>query len=625
MLAASFALALSPTIPFMGPIGAVRVGRVNGQWVGNPTHAQQEASDLDLVVAGTADSIMMVEAGAQFVSEADLVAALDYAHAIIREQVKVQLAFAAQCGVPAKAAYVPDVDVAPLDAFVEAQCRSAIEAACKMDKEPRKEALALAKTSLKAAVKALPEDHAVSQVLAAMAGIDVVSEAFKRAQKQVVRARIVNEGIRPDGRKTTEIRSIKCDVGVLPRVHGSALFTRGSTQALSICTLGAPGDAQRLDGVDPLTEKRWLHHYAFPSYSVGEVRPNRGPGRREIGHGALAERAVAASLPTQEVFPYVMRVNSEIMESNGSSSMASTCGATLALMDAGVPLTDVVGGIAMGLIKEGSQNVILSDILGEEDFLGDMDFKVTGSAKGITALQMDIKVQGISVDIIRNALAQAREGRLHILGKMAEAIEKPRTSLSPFAPRIITLNVGTDMIGTVIGPGGKMIRSIIERTGATIDIQDDGTVLITASDERGEEARKIIEDLTRRIEAGMMIKGTVVSMIAIGAFVQIAPGRDGMIHISQFPYRIPAIDCVFEVGDEVLVRVVDVDDRGRINLTLRDITDEQRAEVGLAPFPKLEDLPEPKPQPEGGEERGGFRGGRDRDRGPRGGGGGFRR
>jgi polyribonucleotide nucleotidyltransferase len=620
ILAASFALTLASDIPFCGPIGAVRVARVNGQLVANPTFQEQESSALDLVVAGTKDSIMMVEAGANFVTEDELIAALAFAHEEIKNQVAQQLAFAAQCGVKQREAYVPEFDNTPVYEFVKAQVLTQVQGAYhNFDRETRQNLLKAAKESAKAAFDALGEDHELTQLVKAQ-DINVFGESFKKLEKTVMRTMVLEEGIRADGRKTTDIRPIKCHVGVLPRVHGSALFTRGSTQVLSIATLGSPGDAQNLDGIDPLKEKRWMHHYAFPSYSVGEVRPSRGPGRREIGHGALAERAVAASLPTKEAFPYTLRVNSEVLESNGSSSMASTCGATLALMDAGVPLNTVVGGIAMGLVKEGDRAVILSDIQGLEDFLGDMDFKVTGNRTGVSALQMDIKIEGISVELMRQALEQARQGRIHILDKMAEAIAQPRTDLSPSAPRIITLKVDQAQIGTVIGPGGKMIRSIIETTGATIDIEDDGTVIITSADKGGEQAREIILNLTKKILPGEYYKGKINSIIPIGAFVELLPGKDGMVHISQFPVRIPAIEAVVKVGDEVLVKVVDVDDRGRINLTMRGVTDEQRAEFGLEPFVIPDNLdeyvaPPPPPRREGGYnnrgggDRGGSRGG----------------
>lgn len=623
ILGASLALVLSEGVPFMGPLGAVRVGRVAGEFVLNPTFKELEDSDLDLVVAGTQDSIMMVEAGAEFVSEEDMLSAIELAHTAIKEQVAFQLAFAAKCGVNTEWRYQPELDTAPLVTFVAEQAEATITTAYhEFDRERRQTLLSEAKQAARNAVDALDESHSV-RVLLDSTELDLFGEAFKKVEKRVMRAMVVNEGVRADGRKPDEIRPIQAQVGLIPRVHGSALFTRGSTQALSIATLGAPGEAQRLDGVDPATEKRWIHHYAFPSYSVGEVRPMRGPGRREIGHGALAERAVLPSLPDETAFPYVIRVNSEIMESNGSTSMASTCGATLALMDAGVPLKQIVGGIAMGLIKEGDRTVVLSDIQGVEDFLGDMDFKVTGTRDAVTALQMDIKIKGISVDIMREALIQARTGRLHILDKMAEAIQQPRAELSRWAPRIITIQIEPDMIGTVIGPGGKMIRSIIEETGATIDIEDSGRVVITSvQGEGGERAVEIIENLTRKIEPGMMIVGKVVGTIPVGAFVQLAPGRDGMIHISQFPVRVPTVEDAVKLQEDVLVRVVDVDEKGRISLTMKGITNEQRAEYGLPPleFPEFDESAFRSREDRG--PRGGGGGGGGRDRGPRGGGGG---
>lgn len=636
---ASLALTLAKEIPFQGPLGSVRIGRINGKLVVNPTFDQDDESDLDLVVAGTADSIMMVEAGANFVSEELLIEALELAHEEIKAQVAFQLEFAKQCGVE-KEPFVLDIDPAPLKDFVFSETEAALnEAFHTSDREARQEKLKAAKEAVKAKIEALDESHELKQLLESLPP-SAFNEAFKSAEKKIMRRMVVEEGLRADGRGITEIRPIKAHVSLLPRVHGTALFTRGSTQALSIATLGAPGDIQRLDGVDPATEKRWIHHYSFPAYSVGEVRPNRGAGRREIGHGALAERAVAPSLPSKEEFPYVLRVNSEIQESNGSTSMASTCGASLALMDAGVPVKCPIGGIAMGLIKEGDKTVVLSDIQGLEDFLGDMDFKVAGSSDGITALQMDIKIQGISIDIMRTALEQARVGRLHILEKMAMALPGPRPALSKWAPRILTIKIDTDSIGTVIGPGGKMIRSIVEETGAQIDIEDDGTVLISSVEgEGGEKALEIIQNLTKKFEKDMMVVGKVVSTIPIGAFVQLAPGKDGMVHISQFPFRVPTVEDAVSVGDEVLVRVVDIDERGRINLTMRGITNEERAEHGLpALVPPVND---PNAEPRDFEERGGGRdrgprreggggyrgGGGGRDRGPRrdgGGGGGYR-
>ncbi len=593
ILGASMALELSG-LPFEGPVGAVRVGRINGQFIANPTYAQtQDESDLDLVVAGTDDSIMMVEAGATFVSEADMIAAIDFAHQEIKKQVLIQNQFRAQCGVTKKA-FVPEYDLNPLFNYVDGIIHQAVfDAYHDFDRDSRKEKLEKAKETLKQAVEALPETDAIKTFLTEQP-LDHLSETFKKVEKKIMRAMIIEEGVRADGRKNTEIRPITCEVGFLPRAHGSGLFTRGNTQVLSVCTLGSPGDAQELDGVDPTKEKRWIHHYSFPGFSVGEVKPMRGAGRREIGHGALAERAIAPALPDKETFPYTLRVNSEVLESNGSTSMASTCGTSLALMQAGVPLKSPIGGIAMGLIKEGDKSVVLSDIQGVEDFLGDMDFKVTGNTEGITALQMDIKIRGISVDIMKTALAQAREGRIHILGKMAEAINTPSETLSPFAPRILTMRVDTDQIGTVIGPGGKMIRSIIEETGATIDIEDSGLVTITSVGLGGEQAREIIKRLTMKIERGMIMPGKVVRIIPIGAFVELVPGKDGMVHISQITQaRVQKVEDYLQVGDQVLVKVVDIDDRGRVNLSMKGVTPEER--VGFEHIPLVPREPASSP------------------------------
>lgn len=583
---ASMALELSG-LPFYGPIGGVRVGRINGQLIVNPTFSESEQSDLDLVVAGTEDSIMMVEAGCDFVAEADMLKALDFAHEQIKEQVKVQKEFAAQCGIVKKDfVFELEKDLKPVQQFVNDLAEADIEKAYhEFDRARRKELLDAAKEKVLAALAAKPEDDAIKKFLAAQP-IDYLAESFKKTEKRIMRTMITTEGVRADGRQAEDIRPINCQVGLLPRVHGSGLFTRGNTQALSVVTLGGPGEAQRLDGVDPATEKRWMHHYSFPSYSVGEVRPMRGPGRREVGHGALVERGIAPVLPNKEDFGYTIRVNSDILESNGSTSMASTCGSILALMDAGVPLKAPVGGIAMGLIKEGEKFVVLSDIQGVEDFLGDMDFKVIGTRDGITALQMDIKIRGISLEIMKAALEQARKGRLSILDRMEAVIPEPRADLSPWAPRILTFFIDKDQIGTVIGPGGKMIRSIIEETGATIDIEDSGLVTITSQEgEGGIRARDIIERLTRKIERGMVVMGKVVRTIPIGAFVELFPGKDGMVHISQLaPRRVQTVEEVINVGDEVLVKVVDIDERGRINLTIKGVSDEERAKHGLEPL-----------------------------------------
>ncbi|MDX2085216.1 MAG: polyribonucleotide nucleotidyltransferase [Candidatus Melainabacteria bacterium] len=615
---ASLALELAGA-PFMGPVGAVRVGLLDGELIINPTYEELERSELDLVVAGTEDSIMMVEAGAKFVPEETLLEALDYAHEEIRKQVEFQRQFVQKCGVEKKE-FVPPYDASSFQAYVDSLIGQEIETAYhNFDKNARKALLDAAKEKLKSTIALLEESHEVVQFLESN-GKDRVGDAFKALEKKTMRAMILKEGVRADGRKAEEIRPIHCEVGRLPRVHGSGLFTRGSTQVLSICTLGAPGDAQKLDGVDPATEKRWMHHYAFPGFSTGEVRPMRGPGRREVGHGALAERAIAPVLPPKEKFPYTLRVNSDVLESNGSTSMASTCGAILALMDAGVPIQEPVGGIAMGLIKENDQYVVLSDIQGIEDFLGDMDFKVTGTRDGVTALQMDIKIRGISIDIMRIALEQARLGRLHILDKMALTIQQPRTELSKWAPRILTMKIDTDMIGTVIGPGGKMIRSIIEETGATIDIEDDGTVTITSvSGDGGERALAIVQRLTQKLEPGMLSVGKVVRILPIGAFVELGPGRDGLVHISQLVNRrVNSVEDVLNVGDEVLVKIVDIDDRGRVNLTMKGVTDEEREINGFPPLETLTAHLPPAPERPERDDRGPGGGGGDR----RGGGGG---
>lgn len=578
ILGASAALVLSG-LPFDGPVGAVRVGIVEGELIANPTYDEIEKSELDLVVAGTADSIMMVEAGAEFVNEETILRAIDFAHGEIRNQVKAQLELAQKCGVERKP-FVPEVDLTPLkDLAFKTLEQDVIAAFHDFDRDSRKEKLDAARLKLDETIAALPETDPV-KVLIASSDLNYVAEMFKKVEKRVMRDMVIKENVRADGRNPEEIRPITCRVGLLPRTHGSALFTRGSTQVLSLCTLGSPGDAQELDGVEPLTEKRWIHHYNFPGFSVGEVKPLRGAGRREIGHGALAERAITASLPPKEDFGYTIRVNSEVLESNGSTSMASTCGASLALMDAGVPVKTPISGIAMGLIKEGDDYKVLSDIQGVEDFLGDMDFKVTGNEEGITALQMDIKIQGISLEIMRIALEQARKGRLHILGKMSEALSKPRTELSQWAPRMITMKIEPDTIGTVIGPGGKMIRSIIEETGATIDIEDSGLVTITSvSGDGGERAREIIKKLTMKVERGMLVVGKVVRIIPAGAFVELTPGKDGMVHISQLENRrVEKVEDVVRVGQEVLVKVTDIDDRGRINLTMKGVTPEERAQ-----------------------------------------------
>lgn len=579
MLGASFALMLSGA-PFEGPIGAVRVSRdEQGNLIANPTHQQADKSDLDIVVSGTHDSVIMVEAGCKFVTEDDIMAAVEFAQEEIRKQCDAQLAFAKECGVE-RQEFVNPYDTTELKNIINETAHDMIfDAYHNFDRKYRQEKLDEAKKLVKEKIDALPEDHYIKQIMEE-SGIDFVAEEFKAAEKKIMRAMILDEGVRADGRKSNEVRPIWCEVGVLPRAHGSAVFTRGQTQVLSVATLAGPGMKQDLDGVDPETERRYMHKYIFPGFSVGEVKPLRGPGRREVGHGALAERANIPALPSQEEFGYTIRVTSDVLESNGSTSMASTCGSSMALMNAGVPVKSMIGGVAMGMItEEGKEPVVLTDIQGIEDFLGDMDFKVTGNDTGITALQMDMKAKGIANATLRRALQQAKEGRLHILGEMRKAISAPADHLSPFAPQICTLTIPTEDIGTVIGPGGKQIRAIIDASGAEIDIQDSGVVTITSNDQEGADiAKRMIKELTFKPEQGMVMKGKVVRIIPIGAFVELAPGKDGMVHISQVcNERIDAIEPHLNVGDECIVKVIKIDDKGRVNLTIKGVTEEEKA------------------------------------------------
>ena len=579
MLGASFALMLSGA-PFEGPIGAVRVGKLDGCLIANPTHQQAEKSDLDIVVAGTADSVIMVEAGCNFVTEEDIMEAVEFAQVEIKKQCEVQLAFAKECGIE-KQEFVNPYDTTELKNIIQDVAGDMIfDAYHNFDREYRQNKLEEAKKLVKERVEALPEDDHI-HVMMAETGIDFVAEEFKAAEKKVMRKMILEENVRADGRKPDEVRPIWCEVGVIPRAHGSAVFTRGQTQVLSVATLAGPAMKQEIDGVDPQTEKRYMHKYIFPGFSVGEVKPLRGPGRREVGHGNLAERANVPALPSQEEFGYTIRVTSDVLESNGSTSMASTCGSSMALMNAGVPVKCMIGGVAMGMItEEGKEPVVLTDIQGIEDFLGDMDFKVTGNDTGITALQMDMKAKGIANETLRRALGQAKEGRLHILGKMREAITEPGP-MSPFAPSITTMTIPTEDIGTVIGPGGKQIRAIIDASGAEIDIQDSGVVTITSNDQEGAQiAIKMIKDLTFKPEVGMVIKGKVVRIIPIGAFVELGGGKDGMVHISQVcNERIESIEPHLTIGQEVIVKVIKIDEKGRVNLTIKGVTEEDKAKV----------------------------------------------
>ncbi len=565
--------------PFEGPVGCVRVSRLNGEFIANPTYQQSEESDMDIVIAGTEDSVIMVEAGCKFVTEDDIMAAVDFAQIEIKKQVEAQRDFAAQCGIE-KTAFVDPIDTSALAELIKNTAYDKVtEAYHDFDREGRKAKLAEAKEAVKAALEALDEESEIRQLIDE-SKIDYVGEAFKSLEKKIMRKMIVEEGVRADGRTSTEIRPIWSEVGILPRVHGSAVFTRGQTQVLSVATLAGPQMAQDLDGVDPQKTRRFMHTYSFPGYSVGEVKPMRGPGRREVGHGALAERANIPALPSKEEFGYTIRVTSDVIESNGSTSMASTCGTSMALMNAGVPVKCAIGGVAMGLIKEGDTDVVLTDIQGIEDFLGDMDFKVTGNDTGITALQMDMKIKGISNETLKRALAQAKDGRLHILEKMRESIKEPG-EMSQYAPRIYTLQIATDDIGPVIGPGGKNIKAIIEESGAEINIEDSGLVTITSNNGEGAAiAIKRIKGITMKVEADMVLKGKVARILPIGAIVEFGPNKDGMVHISQIAQeRVNNVEDFLEMGQEVVVKVLKIDERGRVNLSIKAVTQEDLERV----------------------------------------------
>lgn len=566
MIGSSVALAVSD-IPWEGPTGSVMVGRVDGKLIINPDLAQREVSDISLTVAGTRDAIMMVEAGAGEVPEAEMLDAIFFAHEEIKKLVDFIDEIVSEIGKPKLEMELETVDEEldrEIRAFAEGKMRVAVHTQEKQERLENMDAVEI--ETQEAFAEKYPE------------GEKDIAAILYQITKEQVRSLILDDGIRPDNRKYDEIRPIRIDTGFLPRTHGSGLFKRGQTQALSVATLGTVRDGQRLDGISEDTEKRYMHHYNFPGYSVGETRPLRSPGRREIGHGALAERAIIPVLPSVEEFPYAIRVVSEILSSNGSSSMASTCGSTLALMDAGVPIKAPVAGIAMGLVSreeaDGSKKIaILSDIQGMEDFLGDMDFKVTGTQKGVTAIQMDIKIHGLSREILENALRQAREGRMHIMEEMLAEISEPRAELSPYAPRIITMNIDPDKIGIVIGPGGKMITSITEETGAKIEIDDDGQIFIASVDQEGAElARRKIELLTKDVEPGEIYEGTVKRIMNFGAFIEVLPGKEGLLHISKMAKeRVEKVEDVMNVGDKVTVKVTDIDSQDRINLTRKEL------------------------------------------------------
>ncbi len=557
VIGTSAALSISD-IPFLGPIGAVRVGRIQKEFIVNPTYSELEESDMDLVIAGTEESIVMVEGESREISEEDMIAALAFGHEHIKKTIALQKELVQACGKPKMAYQVVKADDALVGTVQQMAMPRLEQIMAIQDKTQRSNELFNLTEELQTALAEQFPDSAM-----------LIKEELEKIQRSLVRKMILEQNVRLDGRRPHEIRPITCEVGLLPRTHGSALFTRGQTQALAVTTLGTKMDEQKMDELEGEFSKSYMLHYNFPPFSVGEVRPIRGVGRREIGHGNLAERAIKNVIPSDTIFPYTIRIVSDILESNGSSSMATVCAGSLSLMDAGVPIKEAVAGIAMGLVKEDDRYVILSDILGDEDHFGDMDFKVAGTAKGINAFQMDIKVKGISLDILREALAQARQGRLHILEVMNQTIDKPRPELSAYAPRILTFKVDSEFIGTIIGPGGKTIRDIIEKTDVAIDISDDGVVTIASVDpENGRRAKEMIDNMIRQPEVGMVYTGKVKRITNFGAFVEILPGKEGLLHISQIEKRrIDRVEDVLKVGDEIQVKLIKIDEQGKLDLS----------------------------------------------------------
>ncbi|HVC78532.1 MAG TPA: polyribonucleotide nucleotidyltransferase [Candidatus Micrarchaeaceae archaeon] len=602
---ASTALTISD-IPWAGPVGAVRMGFLDGALVVNPPSSRMADSDLDLVVAGTADAILMVEAGAKGVTEKTVVDALQMAHEAIKQLCAAQVELQQQIGKPKYQYTPPSYPEQVVEVVSEYLALRLDQAAFGPDKAAREASTdELRKKTIAELGERFPEH------------VDILGKLFDKKLKDRVRERIVDEGVRIDGRGLKDVREITVEVGVLPRTHGSGLFTRGQTQALTIATLGSMSDKQKLDGLGLEEFKRYMHHYNFPPFSVGEARPLRGPGRREIGHGALAERALLAVIPSVEEWPYTMRLVSEILSSNGSTSMASVCGSTLSLMDAGVPIKAPVAGIAMGLVTREGKFAVLTDIQGVEDNLGDMDFKVAGTKDGITALQMDIKIKGLPHEILAQALEQAREARLFVLDKMLAVIPAPRAELSQYAPRITTIHINPDKIRDIIGPGGKMIRKITEETGAQIDVEDDGSVFIAAADrDAGQRAIDWIKGLTDEIEVGKIYKGKVVRIMPFGAFVEVLPNQDGLVHISKLTdHRVERVEEVANVGDEIVVKATEVDSQGRLNLSRQAAIEELTAK-GEPIDEKIDKdamavaLASPPPPPREGGFSGGNRGGR---------------
>ncbi len=577
IIGASAALCVSD-IPFDNPIAAGRVAKIDGKLVVDPTIEEMQNSIMDLVVAGTKDAILMIECGSNEVSEDDIAAGIELPHKNKKDVIKLQEELTKKIAEKKKEIklYKPHEKI---DKYVQERAAGKIKSAMDIaDKNKRMDEIDKIKGSLEkeikdgsdAELKKIVEEcpHDLKNVIAGV-------------EKNIVREMILKQGRRPDGRGFEDIRELGCEVGLIPRVHGSALFTRGQTQVLNVATLGALGEGQRLDGLSPEENKRYMHHYNFPAFSVGEVRPLRGPGRREIGHGALAEKALQPVVPSEDKFPYTIRLVSEVLGSNGSTSMAATCASTLALMDAGVKIKAPVAGISIGLVKDGKKEILLTDIQGVEDFFGDMDFKVAGTKDGITAIQVDCKIKGLSHDLIKKSLAQAKKVRMVILDKMQKALAAPREELSPFAPRVTSLQIDPEKIGMVIGPGGKTIKRIIEETGAQIDIEDDGKVLITGEDPEGAKAaQKFIENLTYEPKVGDVFNGKVVRIMNFGAFVEIVPGKDGLVHISQIsPRRIAKVEDALNIGDETIVKVVEIDEKGRINLSCKAVTPQDKEKL----------------------------------------------
>jgi polyribonucleotide nucleotidyltransferase len=612
IIGASAALSISD-IPFSGPVSGTRIGYRDGEYLVNPTYTDLETSQLDIVVAGTKDAIVMVEAGATEVSEEILLEAMRRAQEVNAQVIALQEEMQAKIGKPklefAAAVLSDELKRAVVD-FANSRNWDLVGAG----KDERGEAMQAVRKEL---VGALGEQFPANQL----------KDALEEHMAHTIRGRILSEGGRPDGRRPDEIRPINVEVGLLPRTHGSGLFTRGETQALTVLTLGSMGEQQRLDGLEPDQTRRYLHHYNFPPYSVGEARPMRGASRRDLGHGALAERALLPVVPSEDVFPYTIRLVSEILSSNGSSSMASTCGSTLALMDGGVPIKSPVAGVAMGLVKgEDSRYQVLTDIAGMEDHYGDMDFKVAGTKEGVTALQMDIKIKGITYEILEQALAQAKVARLFILDKMAAVIAAPRSEMSPFAPRMFRITVPQDKIGAVIGPGGRMIRSIIEETKCSVDIEDDGTVFIgSPNEEMAQKAISIIEGLTKDVELGQTYTGTVARLTNFGAFVEILPGKDGLVRVEDLAdHPVSRPEEVVQVGDEIKVMVIEVDSMGRVNLSARAVSEGLTLQEAIEVSQRDQQASRAS-RPMGGGDRGGRGGGYGGggDRGGRGGGGGY--